>query len=112
MVVRMSNTRTRAAATKPKETEADFATWFEDWLNLRGHLFYHTFDSRHSAAGFPDYAIVTRGVTGRLVFAELKAEDGKVSAAQLRWIAALINAGEGVYTFRPSDRDQIMRILS
>lgn len=97
---------------KVRESEADFATWFEDWLNLRGHLYYHTFDSQHSAAGFPDYAIVTKGVAGRLVFAELKAEDGGITKAQLRWFTSLENAGQRVYVFRPSDRDLIMRVLS
>jgi len=95
-----------------KESEADFARWFGDWLNLRGHLFYHTFDSQHSAAGFPDYVIVTKGVDARLVFAELKAENGKLTPAQLRWYTVLAHAGQDVYVWRPGDRDEIMRILA
>ena len=70
---------------------------------------YHTHDSRRSAPGFPDLVLVK---TGRIVFAELKAEKGRVSEAQKSWIAALRLAGCTAFVWRPSDWDEICAILS
>lgn len=47
-----------------------------------GWLYYHTFDARHSAPGFPD-CVMVRGDS--LVFAELKDAKGKTTAAQDAW---------------------------
>lgn len=57
-----------------------------DLATLRGWLFYHTHDSRHSAAGFPDLVLVR---DDRLLFVELKAAQGTVSAPQKKWLLAL-----------------------
>lgn len=75
-----------------------------------GWLYHHTWNSQHSAAGFPDLVLV-RG--GRLVFAELKTVDGKESAAQWKWLRELVAVGHdvGVYTWRPCDRDEIEEVL-
>lgn len=47
---------------------------------------YHTHDSRRSQAGFPDLVLVKEG---RVIFAELKTETGKLSPAQERWLKKL-----------------------
>jgi hypothetical protein len=60
---------------------------------------YHTFDARRSEAGFPDLVMV-RG--RRLIFAELKRENGRTTPAQKAWIEALHNVAE-VYEWRPSN---------
>lgn len=67
---------------------------------LLGWRVYHTFDSRRSEPGFPDLTMVR----GRLlIFAELKTDKGKVSAAQEAWLDALISTGVGVALWRPAD---------
>lgn len=61
-------------------------------------LVYHTHDSRHSAAGFPDLTLV-RG--RRLLFVELKKATGDTTAAQRAWMQALRDANVEVYLWRP-----------
>lgn len=51
-----------------------------------GWMFFHTHDSRRSDAGYPDCICVK---AGRILFFELKAQKGRVSPQQRRWIAAL-----------------------
>lgn len=54
---------------------------------------YHTFDSRRSNPGFPDLVLVR---APRLIFAELKAQKGRVTTEQKLWMAALGDVGEAV----------------
>lgn len=75
-----------------------------NWLQLRT---YHTFDSRRSAAGFPDLVIVGN----RVIYAELKAEKGTVSPQQEAWLKALREAGTEAYLWRPSNWDRIELVL-
>lgn len=89
-------------------TEAELLALVMDAARLRGWLAYHTHDSRHSAAGFPDVVLVRRE---RVVFAELKTERGKVGIHQQMWLEALRDAGQAVYLWRPSDGDQILEVL-
>ena len=80
-----------------------------------GWIYYHTHDSRRSPGGFPDLVLV-RG--GKLIFAELKSEKGRVSAAQKVWLAALKVVADlpgspvEVWLWRPSDWHDIVRRLS
>jgi hypothetical protein len=69
---------------------------------------YHTWDARRSEPGYPDLTLV-RGP--RLVFAELKTETGRLSAAQRNWIGALGETPAEVYCWRPSDWADIQRVL-
>lgn len=69
---------------------------------------YHTFDSRRSQPGFPDLVLVR----DRVVFLELKSEKGKVSAAQQDWLQALADAGAEACVARPSDFDELGRVLA
>lgn len=68
-------------------------------------LFYHTWDSRKSVAGFPDCVIVT--ADRRLIFAKLKREHTDLTASQWEWIVGLRMALEDrhhkVEVWRPSD---------
>lgn len=66
----------------------------------RGVAVYHTHDSRHSEAGYPDLTIV--GEYG-VIFRELKTERGKASPMQLFWMTILNKAGADAAIWRPSD---------
>lgn len=75
---------------------------------LHGWLCYHTHDSRRSQPGFPDLVLVRDSV----VFAELKTETGRVSAAQANWQKRLEDAGAEHHLWRPSDWDAIVARLT
>jgi len=70
---------------------------------------YFTWRSLHSPAGFPDLVLVR---PPRLIFAELKSEKGKLTAAQDDWLGHLERvAGAEVYLWRPSCWEEIAEIL-
>jgi len=85
-----------------------------------GWLVYHTRDSRRSDAGFPDLVLVR---PPRLIFAELKTEQGRLTAEQREWVALLDEVWQAqrgtlsraieVYVWRPSDwlRGEIEGVL-
>lgn len=77
-----------------RQTEKDFQAAVIQYAKLQGFLVYHTHDSRRSEPGFPDLCMVR---DGRLVFAELKTEKGRVSDAQMEWMSALAKVS-GVVT--------------
>ncbi|MGI8426073.1 MAG: VRR-NUC domain-containing protein [Actinomycetota bacterium] len=89
-------------------TEKQFQQSVVDLAQLLGWATFHSFDSRKSAAGFPDLVIVR----DRVLFAELKTESGKLAPAQGDWLAALRAAGALVYVWRPSDWAEIQRELT
>lgn len=74
-------------------SERDFQAQVVQLAQLHGWLAYHTFDSRRSAAGFPDLVLV-RGP--ELIFAELKTDHGTVRAEQDRWLASLEGVADAV----------------
>lgn len=74
---------------------------------LLGWSHYHTRDSRKSVAGFPDLTLWR----DRVIFAELKDEDGRPSAAQLTVMEGLKAAGAEVYLWKPHQWSEIMEIL-
>lgn len=71
---------------------------------------YHTHRSDRSEPGFPD---LTLAKPGRLIFAELKRQTGRVSTYQAWWLNELSLSVRGVetYVWRPSDWPEIERIL-
>jgi hypothetical protein len=79
------------------------------WRRRFGWRRYHAWLSKHSPAGFPDACLVR---PPRLIFAELKAERGKLSAEQAAWLGALRQVpGIEVYEWRPADMDVIAETL-
>ena len=84
--------------------EKDFQAAVQDAAHLLGWLTYHTYDSRHSAPGFPDLVLVRE----RVLFRELKTDKGRVTAAQQHWIDRLSAAGADAGVWRPADWEQIM----
>jgi hypothetical protein len=95
-----------------KITEKQFTQQVIQLLKLTGFDFvYHTFNSLHSPRGFPDIlAIRTRDK--RALVAELKSENGKVTLAQDKWLAAFQLVGIPAYLWKPSDWDEIVGICS
>jgi hypothetical protein len=96
-------------------TEAEFQQVVVDMAAYCGwQLIYHTHDSRHSAAGFPDL-VMLRGT--RMVVAELKSQKGKLTAAQMNWYGGMIQVADAsngavqAYVWRPSDLDDIEKVL-
>lgn len=75
---------------------------------LGWRLVYHTLRSKGSQAGFPDRVLVR----DRVIFAELKRDDGKPSPAQKEWLDGLAAAGAEAYLWRPADLNEIATILS
>ena len=102
--------RVRSMKMDTLVTEKDFMESVVELARLTGWLCYHTHDARRSEPGFPDLAM-TRG--GRVVFAELKSDKGKVSPAQREWLTALASCpGVEVFVWRPADWDEIERTLT
>ncbi len=59
-------------------------------------------------AGFPDLVLVKGR---RLLFCELKSENGRLSQAQKQWIFTLMPIVE-VYVWKPSNWDEIVKVLA
>ena len=77
-----------------------------------GWLVYHSWNSQHSAAGWPDLAMVR---DGRLILAELKIGQRKVRPDQEEWLDALRRVGPPVEVkvWRwPDSWDDIIRTLA
>ncbi len=82
-------------------------------INLARYLgwefMYHTFDSRHSPAGFPDLILLKEG---RLVVIELKRDaKGQPTPEQYFWLCAFKQITEDVYFWCPDDWDNIIEII-
>lgn len=91
------------ASMPPNLTEKQFGLVVEDickWLRLP---YYHTWNSQHSAPGWPDYVIV--GPSG-VIYVELKSQNGRVTKNQDEWLRILADAGQEVHVWRPSDLEQ------
>lgn len=80
-------------------TEAQLQQLVVDAARWGGLLAYHTHDSRRSQRGFPDLVIVG----SRMLFRELKADRGRVSADQQLWLDRLAAAGADAAVWRPAD---------
>ena len=87
-------------------SEAEFQKQIVELAQLRGWRVFHDHDSRRNAAGLPDLILVR---SGRLIFAELKSEKGRVSEQQLDWLRDLDEVAESslgkvlVDVWRPAD---------
>lgn len=100
--------------TKIKITEQQFLEQVIDLAHLRGFRVAHFRPGMNrrgqwqtavagDGAGFPDLVLAKKGV---VIFAELKADGGKVTPEQQRWLDDV-----GGYVWRPADFDRIDAIL-
>jgi len=90
----------RPSAPGLRLSEQAFQQQVLDLARATGWLAYHTHDSRHSEAGFPDLVLV-HSLRRRVIYAELKSDSGHVSPPQQRWIEALETAGAEVHLWQP-----------
>ena len=100
--------------------EADFQAAVIELAEMQGWRVYHTHDSRRSPPGFPDLTMVRRQ---RLIFAELKREDGNPTDEQTAWLIDLGIVSDSthalilgppvveVFLWRPSDWPEIEKAL-
>jgi hypothetical protein len=94
------------------EPELAFQRAVCNLLKVRGWLYFHDYDSRKNARGFPDLIAVRRQ---RLLFVELKSADGKVTDDQADWLyrlGALGSAEVEAHVWRPADWPTIERLLA
>lgn len=92
----------------PIISEKDFMEAVKAEAKRNRWLLYHTHNSRKSEAGFPDLILLRET---RIIAAELKAEDGKTTAAQDKWLEAFMSARVEVYVWRPKDFAHILEVL-
>jgi hypothetical protein len=92
--------RSRAMSAARETTERrELQQWVADMAAWMHVLHYHTHDSRHSPAGFPDSVFAGTAC----LFRELKTEYATLTDAQAAWGQALLEAGEDWDVWRPSD---------
>jgi hypothetical protein len=90
-------------------SEKQFQQLVVDYAETRGWHWHHETDSRLSRAGLPDLLLCR---PPRVVFAELKAQDGRLSPPQQRWISLLSRCpGVAVHVWRPDDWPTIEEVL-
>ena len=79
-------------------TEKQFQAQIVKFAKMQGWMVYHTFDSRKSEPGFPDLMLAK----DRILYRELKSEDGKLTFYQKRWGDRIRQAGGDWEVWRPS----------
>jgi hypothetical protein len=89
-------------------SERDWQAQVLELAALYRWAWYHTHDSRRSPAGFPDLVLVR----DRVIFAELKTDQGRITTDQHRWIGRLEDAGAEVFVWRPKDLDWVRTELA
>lgn len=103
----------------PPVTEAEFQAQVLDLARIFGWRSMHVrrsigkqrrWTTATSCDGWPDL-FLWNAKQGRHLAAELKSESGKVRPEQDEVLASLEFAGVAVYVWRPSDLDEIARVL-
>lgn len=80
---------------------------------MLGFRVYHTFLSIRSDPGFPDLVLLNPRQGRRLLFVEVKGENGRLSDAQRAWLADLHAVGIEAYSWWPAQwrSGEIERVL-
>jgi len=102
---------------KPVITEADFLSQVIDLAHIFSWKVAHFRPAMTKwgwrtavagdGAGFPDCVFARE----RIIWAELKTETGQPTLEQYEWLAALAEAGQEVYLWRPDDIGEIIGVL-
>jgi VRR-NUC domain len=101
----LAEARTRSGRKSRRNlgiTEDDLLRSVRKIAGYTGYLVYHTRWSKGSEPGFPD-VVLASATRKRLIFAELKTETGKPTAAQQLWLDTLTATGNEAYLWRPAD---------
>jgi hypothetical protein len=101
-------TRQAVADRLPVISEKEFQRQVLDVARIYGWSVYHPMLSKWSERGWPDLALVR---PPRLLFAELKRENGKTTDHQDRWLGLLSACPVEVYLWRPSDLERVAEVL-
>lgn len=91
-------------------TERQFQAQVRELAALLGWDAYCSWTSIHSPGGWPDLVLVHPG-KGRVIFAELKSDKGRVSVRQQYCLDSLELCGQEIYVWRPGDLEEIARVL-
>ncbi len=102
------NPSTRLAEVLESDWDAQLFRGPKALANILGWHTYHTLRSKGSRSGYPDRTCVRE----RIIFVELKREKTKPTPDQIDWLDRLARAGGEVYLWRPSDLDEIGRVLA
>lgn len=104
-----------------KITEREFEAQVKDLAVRLGYMYYHTWRSFHSPAGFPDCTMVRLEPTPKLIVAELKSATGQLTIEQYAWLRAIQELGKltggiiDAYLWKPDDMEpnggEIVEIL-
>jgi hypothetical protein len=97
------------AAPDEQADEEAFLQRVIDLARGLGYRHYHPRDSRKSVAGWPDLVLVRPG--RGVLFAELKTDTGRLTAAQEEWLECLRDAGQEAHVWRPGDMAEIEHVL-
>jgi len=90
--------------------ESDFQSDIIDAATKLGYEHYHTHRSDRSDPGFPDLVLVSVA-KARVVFIEVKGDNGQVTPEQAHWHEILAICDEEVYVVRPENFDELVEIL-
>ena len=96
-------------------SEAGFQRQVVARAQYHGWWVWHCFDSRRTTPGLPDLILIRRGQDGRpgrVIFAELKSQKGRLRPEQRDVLAMLATCPVESYLWRPSDWAAIEEILS
>lgn len=116
----MTSRRSRGTG-RPIFSEKQFQHTIIDFAQAIGYRVYHQIDtgacqacqapnySKRIGPGFPDLVIAGRG---KLIYAEVKSETGKLSVDQEMWRDLLLEAGAQWYLWRPSSWTEIEKALA
>jgi hypothetical protein len=94
-------------------TEQEFQGQIKELAKLFGYIYYHTWRSIHSPAGFPDCVLARLEPAPRLIFIELKVGKNQPTPDQYFWLRILQHIGKPVecYLWYENDWDEIAEIL-
>lgn len=91
--------------------EKDWQRTVVEAARLYGWRAFHSYDSRKSTGpGFPDLVLVQRA-RKRIIYVELKTEQGRLTEHQKEWRDDLRAAGQQWFLWRPSQWDEVQQVL-